>query len=165
MTVAEALAKKAEILARTSEIEALISQNLNTTYFRGDELPVPDYNINDLYEELNKEMTKWIYISRKINEANLVFKIRNTDGEITVFEAIEVAKHYRKLANEFQRMGRSTAKKAASGYASGNIPQYIVTNYDPIVYRQRGIELLKYTNELSMSIENANKVNEIEVEL
>lgn len=118
------------------------------------------------FQELTAEIASAREDLRKLDilkaKANVANTISWNGEDLTIIEAIDLAKQLRIEANEFKVFGSKKKQDFENSGWGANASQLIVyAQYDPEKARQRGIKLTAIAERLSSEIDKANDKIEI----
>lgn len=130
-------------------------------YEKGEEYEKPDRTVDEVTEELNEVRRDFRKLDVLVYQANLEAKITWDDEEISIAEAIELAKQLRGEAGRLKSYAKSKKQERNHNYGSDTII-YEKAMFDPAEMQKRVLKLEKMANRLSLNIEKANHTHSIE---
>ncbi|MBL4952206.1 hypothetical protein JK635_08285 [Neobacillus sp. YIM B02564] len=163
MTLAEAVPLKG-IISR--HIQELIRERNDVAFVeaeKGEEYEKPLRSVEKITEELERVRKDFRMLDILINKANLENTICWDEENISIKEAIELAKQLREEANRLKSLGNAKKiERTSRGLLNNHLVLLRIAQFEPEEYRKRGIKLERQVNKLSALIEHANHFVTIE---
>ncbi|UJL46904.1 hypothetical protein KFZ58_02860 [Virgibacillus sp. NKC19-16] len=145
-------------------IQEKINERENAAYVefaKGDDEVLPDKSFDQLTEELKLVRKDYRKIDYLIAKANIDHIIKWEDGDLSIAEAIELAKQLRGEVNLLKRFGMNKPIDRLGNYHMQETI-YRKALFDPSKLKERAMKLEKKANRLSMAIEKQNHQVEVE---
>ncbi|RXT07902.1 hypothetical protein [Ammoniphilus sp. CFH 90114] len=161
ITLAEAIPLRKMLERRINELFSERWEHAYVIIEKGDSYEPYPRTMDIISEEIYELQRDYRVLGRLVTEANLSQKMTWNGEEVTLMEAIELAKQLRMDLNQLKSF--STRKKTERlmergrrGPSSDASSLMTVALYDPEVYRQKALKLERQVNRLSASIEHQN---------
>ncbi|MBH8599424.1 MULTISPECIES: hypothetical protein [unclassified Thermoactinomyces] len=154
ISLAQAVALR-NILAR--KIQELINERSQVAIIsvpKGEQFERPNKTIESLTEEINEVRSHFRQLDVAMATANLNHTIHWDDQDITIMEAIELAKQMRGELQELKRFGSRKKQEYSSHYGEVVMVEHAL--YDPAEYQEKAKKLERKVNRLSYLIEAEN---------
>ncbi|TFJ94326.1 hypothetical protein E4U82_02355 [Lentibacillus salicampi] len=146
------------------QIQEKIDERDNAAYVefaKGDVETLPDKSFDQLTRELKQVREDYRKIDYLIAKANTDHIFKWEDGDLSIAEAIELAKQLRGEAILLKRFGvRKPMERIQAYHMQETI--YRKALFDPGKLKERAMKLEKKANRLSMAIEKQNHQVEVE---
>ncbi|MFP3726397.1 hypothetical protein U8V72_14510 [Priestia filamentosa] len=166
ITLAQALPVRNAISRRIQEL----LQERNRVAFaeaeKGEKYEAPSRNIDDVTTELREARADYRTLDVLVARENLKATVQWDGGEITLVEAIELAKQVRGEVKSLKDFGnrKKQERKSSNGWGSSESNVIIHALYDPEIYRKAALKSEREVNRLSMEIDKKNHSVEFEFE-
>ncbi|MBD8501224.1 hypothetical protein [Paenibacillus arenosi] len=162
LTIAEALSVRAAISRKIDELRSERGNN-NTVYVDKNETPeYPARSVDVITAELDVVQRDYRKLDVMIAQANLANTIAWDGGEITILEAIELAKQTRQEMSAYSYLGQQKKRERLRGGGTGEAAAlYQYALYEPETYHQLTQKRTREVTKLSALIERANHMNMI----
>ncbi|WLR41210.1 DIP1984 family protein [Bacillus carboniphilus] len=127
----------------------------------GEKYEKPVRSVDDVTIEIERSRKDFRRLDTSMAEMNLQAKVFWDDKEISITEAIELAKQLREEVNVFKEYGKRKKQTLSSNWHHEE-KVMIHTLYDPEEYRKKALKLERQVNRLSQDIEAKNHQVEFE---
>jgi hypothetical protein len=159
ITLAQALPVRNSISRRIQELLRERSRVAFVEAEKGEQYEKPQRSIEEVTKELEETRADYRTLDVLVSQENLRATV-NWDGkEISLVEAIELAKQIRGEVNVLKDFGnrQKQERKSAQGWG-GNTDANVIVHalYDPEQYRKAALKLEREVNRLSLEIDKKN---------
>jgi hypothetical protein len=154
ISLAQAVALRNILARRIQELLTERSQVAVVTVPMGEKFELPLRTIEEVTEELNEVRAHYRQLDVAMAFANISHTISWDGEEITIMEAIELAKQLRGELNELKRFASRKKQEYRSEYGEVVMVEHAL--YDPNEYKEEAKKLEKRVNRLSYLIEAEN---------
>ncbi|WP_426448987.1 hypothetical protein ACP26L_29895 [Paenibacillus sp. S-38] len=164
ITIAEALSVRAAITRRLHHLMQERMQNSKVIIEKGEQAEYPSRTVDMITEEIERTAADYRTLDVLIAKANISHTIRWNDLDLTVLEAIELAKQTRSELSMLASLG--AAKKmerhvSRGGSGDGAKPLFTVALYDPEAYSRAAQKKEREAVKLSSLIEQSNHTHKL----
>lgn len=153
LSLAALVPLRSDIASRVTELDNEREQNAFCEYLKGEKAEKPTRSFALITEELEEAREDFRAIDELIHSANLTNKIKWNNQEISIFTAMQIAKHMRKEASSLKSYG-SRKKEEIRSYYNGGEKTIIRAMYDIEKARENGLKLERKVKRLSQLIED-----------
>lgn len=124
---------------------------------KGDNYEVPkDRTFDQVNGEIEKVQADLLELEVQIAKANSTFTIRWDDRDVTIGEALHLAKLYREQAAEYANYGSQRQNEIDRGRTLSVTTVMRVLTYEPKFYAEKAQKLTRKANKISDLIDEAN---------
>jgi uncharacterized protein YeeX (DUF496 family) len=160
ISLLEALPLRNAIARRIQELLQERDRVAFVEFEKGEEYEKPERSVEEITTELNEVREDYRKLDVLVAKANLEAKVEWDGKEITITEAIELAKQLRGEASKLKNYGRS--KKQERKYSIGDTKTvYRKALFEPSEMQKQGLKLERMADRLSLAIEKANHLHTI----
>lgn len=166
ITLAQALPVRNSISRRIHEL----LQERNRVAFaeveKGEKYEQPARSIDTVTKELNEVRADFRKLDVLVAKENLKATIQWDGKEITIIEAIELAKQIRGEVKDLKNFGNRNKqeRKSSNGWGNSEANIIVYALYEPEEYRKAALKLEREVNRLSLEIDRKNHFVEFEFE-
>ncbi|AEI45190.1 hypothetical protein [Paenibacillus mucilaginosus] len=164
ITMAEALSVRAAITRRLHHLMQERMQNSTTVIEKGEQAEYPSRTVDLITEEIEKTSADYRTLDVLIAKANITHTIRWNDRDLTVLEAIELAKQTRseiQMLNMLGAVKKMDRQVSRGGSSDGGKPLFTVALYDPEAYSRAAQKKEREAVRLSSLIEQSNHTHKL----
>jgi hypothetical protein len=161
ISLLEALPLRNSISRRIHELLQERDRVAFVEFEKGDEYEKPERTVDDVTKELNVVRNDFRLLDVLVAKANLEAKVIWDNKEISIVEAIELAKQLRGEAVKLKQYGISKKQERKQSYGETKTV-YRKAMFEPSALEKEGLKLERLANRLSLAIEKANHLHEIE---
>lgn len=165
ITLAEAIPLRKVIERRIYELQNERSQVSTLSIEKGEQYEIPTRNVDVITNEIHEAQKEYRTLQTLITRANLDNSVEWDGGELSLTEAIELAKQMRIEIEHFKRLGSRKKSERESGrrglLSDGNSHLLSVALYEPEHYRTKALKFERQSNKLSSLIERKNHFVEL----
>lgn len=162
ISLLEALPLRNSISRRIQELLQERDRVAYVEFEKGEEYETPDKTIEEVTNELNEVRNDYRHLDLVVTKANLEAKVVWDDQEITITEAIELAKQLRGEAHKIKSYGNSKKQDRKPQNYGETRTVYRKAMFEPSKLQKEGLKLERIANRLSLAIEKANHIHTIE---
>lgn len=160
ISLAEAIPLKSSLSRRIQELVRERQQVSTVTIQPDGTKEEHKRTIEEVAAELETTRSHYRELDIAIAKANVTSTFKWQEKDITILEAIELAKQIRGEVNELKRFGSQKKKETQRSWGTEQ-PTVVETTYDPDEYRKEALVLEKRVQKLSALIDKTNHVTEI----
>ncbi|MCZ8519266.1 MULTISPECIES: hypothetical protein [Paenibacillus] len=164
ITMAEALSVRAAISRRMQSLMQERMMNSTTVIEKGEQAEYPTRTVDLITEELEKTAADYRTLDVLIAKANITHTIRWNDRDLTVLEAIELAKQTRAEINMLIPLGSNKKIERhmpRGGHGDSSRTLFTVALYDPEAYSRAAQKKEREAVKLSSLIEQSNHAHKV----
>lgn len=155
LSLAALVPLRSDIAHKVSELDQEREKNAFYVYVKGEQAEEPTRSFALITEELEEAREDFRVIDELIHSANLAHKITWNNQEISLFTAMQIAKHMRKEAASLKRYGSMKKEELnTGGYFNGGDKTITRAMYDIEKARESGLKLERKVKRLSQLIED-----------
>lgn len=164
ITLAQALPVRNAISRRIQEL----LQERNRVAFveveKGEQYEKPTRSIEVVTKELEETRMDFRRLDVSVATENLKATIQWDGEEISLIEAIEIAKQIRGEVKDLKNFGnrKKQERKASNGWGNSDANIIVFAMYEPEEYRKKALKLEREVTRLSLEIERKNHFVEFE---
>lgn len=162
ISLLEALPLRNSISRRIQELLQERDRVAYVEFEKGEDHETPEKTIEEVTNELNEVRNDYRQLDLVVTATNIVAKIEWNGGEITITEAIELAKQLRGEANKLKSYGNSKRVDRKPQNYGETRTIYRKAMFEPSKLQKEGLKLERIANRLSLAIEKANHNQMIE---
>lgn len=156
ITLAQAIPLKNIISRRINELQQEREQVAFVEVEKGEKYSTPERDMKTVENELDESHNDYRILDTLIAKNNLDYSLRWDGNDVTIKEAIEVAKERRNEINKLKYFGSRKKQEKTRGNYMQDSSTITHTLYEPEEYRKRGLKLERQVNRLSQEIEAMN---------
>lgn len=146
---------RSDIANKVTELDNEREQNAFCVYVKGEKAEEPTRSFALITKELEEAREDFRVIDELIHNANLANKLSWNNQDISIFTAMQVAKHMRKEASSLKRYGsRKKEEINPGGYYNGGEKTFTRAMYDIEIAREHGLKMERKVKRLSQLIED-----------
>jgi hypothetical protein len=165
ITLAEAIPLRKVIERRIYELQNERTNVSVLSIEKGEQYDAPVRNVDVVTNEIHEAQKEYRTLQTLISRANLDHHVEWDGGELSLTEAIELAKQMRNEIEHFKRLGNRKKIERESGrrglLGDGNSHLLSVAQYEPEEYRVKALKFERQSNKLSALIERKNHFVEL----
>ncbi|WP_289139126.1 hypothetical protein [uncultured Brevibacillus sp.] len=155
LSLAALVPLRSDIANKVTELDNEREQNAFGIYVKGEKAEEPTRSFVQITEELAEAREDFRVIDELIHNANLANRITWNNQELSIFTAMQVAKHMRKEASSLKRYGSMKKEEInTGGYYNGGEKLITRAMYDIAKARETGLQLERKVKRLSQLIED-----------
>ncbi|MDR7317722.1 hypothetical protein [Brevibacillus nitrificans] len=146
---------RSDIANKVTELDHERERNAFSVYVKGEKAEEPTRSFALITKELEEAREDFRVIDELIHSANLANKIQWNQQEVSLFTAMQIAKHMRKEAASLKRYGSSKKEEINTGaYFNGGDKTITRAMYDIDLARENALKLERKVKRLSQLIED-----------
>ena len=155
LSLAALVPLRSDIAHKVTELDQERENNAFCVYIKGDKAEEPSRSFTLITEELEEAREDFRQIDELIHGANLAHNILWNKQEISLFTAMQTAKHMRKEAASLKRYGSMKKEELNTGrFYNGGEQTITRAMYDIEKARENGFQLERKVKRLSQLIED-----------
>ncbi|MGG3279461.1 hypothetical protein [Paenibacillus solani] len=158
ITMAEALAVRAAINRLMNQLISERMNNSSTIIEKGETAEYPSRSVDVITEELEAVAADYRKLDLLMAISNTTQTIPWNGTDITIMEAIEMAKQIRSDIGQLAHLGarKKLERQSSRGSGDGAVTLFNVALYDPEAYQMQARKKEREVTKLSALIEHAN---------
>ncbi|WP_127592283.1 hypothetical protein [Paenibacillus lautus] len=158
ITMAEALAVRAAINRLMNQLMSERLNNSSTIIEKGETAEYPARSVDAITEEIEAAAADYRKLDLLMAISNTTQTISWNGSDMTIMEAIELAKQIRSDIGQLAHLGsrKKLERQSSRGSGDGAVTLFNVALYDPEVYQAQARKKEREVTKLSSLIEHAN---------
>lgn len=161
ISLLEALPLRNSINRRIQELLQERDRVAYVEFEKDEKYELPERTFDNVTTELNKTREDYRQLDVLVTKANIDAKVKWDEKEISITEAIELAKQLRGEANKLKAYGMVKKQERKQSYGETKTI-YRKALFEPSKMQEQGLKLERLANRLSLAIEKANHLHTIE---